>query len=96
MNMIWNSPVVLAAIAVVFSALALPLVRVGLSAGATGTALCLGFAIPLFIFGMLEKPNEVPNFGTNHGLLLALAAGVMLSAGFRFMVRAFTLFGRKS
>ena len=70
MNMIWNSPVVLAAIAVVFSALALLLIRVGLSAGATGTALCLGFAIPLIIFGMLEKQGVALNVAGTVALML--------------------------
>jgi hypothetical protein len=95
MSVIWNSPVVLAAIAAICCVLALPLIRVGLFSGATSTALCLGFAIPLFLTGMLEKPHEVPDFGTNRGLFLALVVGIMLSTGFRFIVRAFMLFGTK-
>jgi len=33
-----------------------------------------------------KSPMKVPNFGTNHGLLLPWLPASMLSAGFRFMV----------
>jgi hypothetical protein len=95
MNMIWNSPTALAITAVVVCLLALPLVRLGLLSGATGTATCLGYAIPLFIVGMLEKPYDTPDFGTPRGFIQVFIAGIMLSFGFRFALRAFALYGTK-
>jgi len=93
MRAIWNSPIALAVMTAIFYALATPLIRIGLLAGATGPALCVGYAVPLLLFGVLEKPGDVPDFGSGRGWLLAFAVGIFLSIGFRLSARAFALPG---
>jgi len=95
MNMLWNSPAALAVTAAVICLLALPLMRLGLLTGATSTATCQGFAIPLFIVGMMERPYDTPDFGSPRGFIKVFIAGLMLSLGFRFALRAFALYGTK-
>jgi len=42
---------------------------------------------------MLEKPCEVPDLGSNKGIVTALIIGIFLSIAFRLSVRAFALPG---
>ena len=91
MSMIWNSPVALAVMTAFFYALATPLIRTGLLAGATASALCVGYAIPLLLAGVFEKPGEVPEFGSGKGWVAAFVVGILLSVGFRLSARAFAL-----
>jgi hypothetical protein len=95
MNMLWNSPAALAAMTLALCLLAVPCICTGISFGATGTAVCIACALPLFIAGMLDKPYEVPDFGTARSFIPVFVGGVMLSAGFRFALRAFALYSAK-
>ena len=95
MNMIWNSHIGTAVAAAVFSLLAVLFYRSGLIYGATCTGVCVGSGISLFIFGMLEKPYDAPDFGTTGGFIRAFLGGLLLSIAFRLALRFFALYGAR-
>lgn len=88
MRTFWNSPVLLSLACALFYSVATPILRFAGLAGASGFAFCIGFGLPLVIYGGIDMERLVPS---PRPFTIALIAGVLLATGFRFSVRAFSL-----
>jgi hypothetical protein len=72
-------------------AVATPVMRTAGNAGATLTGFCLGYALPLFIAGVLYRPFDgMPSVGSGKSFLLALVAGALFTIGYLMSGRAFS------